>query len=58
MTDFFDLEPLYLNPDARPRDRARDLISRMTLAEKVSSVLMDSAAIERLGVPADRKSVV
>jgi len=52
LTDFFDLEPLYLNPDARPRDRARDLISRMTLAEKVSSVLMDSAAIERLGVPA------
>ena len=52
MTDYSDLEPLYLNPDARPKDRARDLISRMTLAEKVSSVLEDSAAIERLGVPA------
>ncbi len=52
MTDTSDFEPLYLNPDARPRDRARDLISRMTLAEKVSSMLDDSVAIERLGVPA------
>ncbi|MBG0788533.1 MAG: glycoside hydrolase family 3 C-terminal domain-containing protein [Anaerolineaceae bacterium] len=52
MTDTSDLEPLYLNPDARPKDRARDLISRMTLAEKVSSVLDDSVAVERLGIPA------
>lgn len=52
MTDYSDLEPLYLNPNARPKDRARDLISRMTLAEKVSSVLDDSVAVERLGIPA------
>lgn len=52
MTDYSDLEPLYLNPEARPKDRARDLISRMTLAEKVSSMMEDSAAVERLGIPA------
>jgi len=52
LTDYSDLEPLYLNPDARPKDRARDLISRMTLAEKVGSMMEDSVAVERLGIPA------
>ena len=52
MTDYSDLEPLYLNPEARAKDRARDLISRMTLAEKVGCMMEDSAAVERLGIPA------
>lgn len=44
-------EPLYLNTDAQPRERAEDLINRMTLAEKVSSMVADSPAVERLGIP-------
>jgi beta-glucosidase len=47
-----DPGPLYLNTDASPRDRAEDLISRMTLAEKVGSMVADSPAVERLGIPA------
>ncbi|HCU57980.1 MAG TPA: glucan 1,4-alpha-glucosidase, partial [Anaerolineaceae bacterium] len=48
----FDPKPLYLNPDALPRERAEDLINRMTLAEKVASMVADSTAVERLGIPA------
>ena len=33
-------------------DRARDLVSRMTLEEKISQMVHDAPAIERLGVPA------
>lgn len=47
----FDSEPLYQNPDLSARERAADLISRMTLAEKVASTLADSPAVERLDVP-------
>ena len=32
--------------------RAKDLVSRLTLEEKVSQMLMDAPAIERLGIPA------
>ena len=42
----------YLNPGAPIEDRAHDLISRMTLEEKVSQLMNDSPAIDRLGVPA------
>ncbi|MBN1555998.1 MAG: glycoside hydrolase family 3 C-terminal domain-containing protein [Phycisphaerae bacterium] len=45
-------DPVYLNPDAPLADRVEDLLSRMTLEEKVSQMLFDSPAIERLGVPA------
>ncbi len=51
MAEFTDLDPLYLNPDAPPRDRARDLIARMTLAEKIGSMMDDSPGVERLGIP-------
>jgi beta-glucosidase len=34
------------------RERARELVARMTLAEKVSQLMNASPAIERLGVPA------
>ncbi len=46
-------EPIYLNPEYSPVERAIDLVSRMTLAEKAAQ--MDSSrppAIPRLGVAA------
>ena len=33
-------------------ERARELVSKMTLAEKVSQLKYDAPAIERLGIPA------
>ena len=45
-------QPLYKNPSAPMEKRADDLLSRMTLEEKVSQLMNDSAPIERLGVPA------
>jgi beta-glucosidase len=43
---------LYKNPSAPLDRRVEDLLSRMTLEEKVSQLTNDSAAIERLDVPA------
>jgi beta-glucosidase len=43
--------PLYLNPDAPLDARVADIVSRMTLEEKVSQTLYNAAAIERLGIP-------
>ena len=43
--------PAYLNPDLPPRERAADLVSRMTLEEKVGQMINTAPAIERLGVP-------
>ncbi len=43
--------PPYLNPDFAIDRRVEDLISRMTLEEKVGQMLYDAPAIERLGVP-------
>jgi beta-glucosidase len=42
----------YQNPKLSPEKRAADLVSRMTLEEKVSQTMNASAAIPRLGVPA------
>jgi beta-glucosidase len=42
----------YLNPDLDFEARARDLVSRMTVEEKVSQLMNQAAAIPRLGVPA------
>jgi beta-glucosidase len=39
------------NPDLELELRVEDLVSRMTLDEKVSQLTSDAAAIERLGVP-------
>jgi beta-glucosidase len=44
--------PLYQNPSASVEKRVDDLLSRMTLAEKISQLMNDSAAIPRLNVPA------
>lgn len=44
-------QPLYLNPDA-PRDaRVHDLLSRMTLEEKLSQLVHNAPAIPRLNIP-------
>ncbi len=42
----------YLNPDLPPEQRAADLVSRMTLEEKVLQMQNAAPAIPRLGVPA------
>jgi beta-glucosidase len=44
--------PDYLNPRLPVERRAGDLVSRLTLEEKVSQMMSKSAAIERLGIPA------
>ncbi|MGC9350047.1 MAG: glycoside hydrolase family 3 C-terminal domain-containing protein [Anaerolineae bacterium] len=45
-------EPLYLDPERPVEDRVADLVSRMTLEEKVSQMVHAAPAIERLGIPA------
>ena len=42
----------YKNVNLSAQERAEDLVSRMTLEEKVSQLSYNAAAIERLGVPA------
>ncbi|MBS1727056.1 MAG: glycoside hydrolase family 3 C-terminal domain-containing protein [Armatimonadetes bacterium] len=42
----------YLNPSLSVEVRAKDLVGRMTLAEKVSQMVHGAKAIPRLGVPA------
>jgi beta-glucosidase len=44
--------PAYLNPCLSPKERAADIVSRMTLEEKVSQMVNSAAPIPRLGVPA------
>lgn len=43
---------VYMDPGATPEERAADLVSRMTLAEKVGQMQDNAPAIPRLGVPA------
>ncbi|RIJ13726.1 beta-glucosidase [Henriciella mobilis] len=40
----------YMNPDLSPEERAKDLVSRMTLEEKASQMYDKAAAIPRLGI--------
>lgn len=44
--------PAYRNPELPIETRTADLISRMTLDEKISQMSSGAAAIPRLGVPA------
>jgi beta-glucosidase len=44
--------PPYRNPDLPLEERVNDLVSRMTLDEKVSQMIYEAPAIERLGIPA------
>ncbi len=41
----------YLNPDLPVDERVKDLVSRMTLEEKISQTIYAAEAIPRLGVP-------
>lgn len=43
--------PPYLNPGLSVEERVDDLISRMTLEEKISQMRYDAPAIERLNIP-------
>jgi beta-glucosidase len=43
--------PIYKNSASPIQDRVADLVSRMTLEEKVSQMGFDAPAIERLGIP-------
>ena len=45
-------QPLYLDPKAPLGQRVDDLVSRMTLEEKISQMQNNAPAIPRLGVPA------
>jgi beta-glucosidase len=44
--------PAYLNPDLSFEARADDLVSRLTVQEKISQLMNAAPAIPRLGVPA------
>lgn len=44
--------PAYKDQSLSFEERAKDLVSRMTLEEKVSQMLFNSPAIPRLGIPA------
>ena len=44
--------PLYKNPELPIEARVDDLLSRLTLEEKVAQMMNATPAIERLGVPA------
>jgi beta-glucosidase len=44
--------PPYLNPDLTPEARAGDLVSRMTLDEKVLQMQNGAPALDRLNIPA------
>ena len=45
-------KPPYLNPDLPAEQRAADLVSRMTLEEKVLQMQNSAPALDRLGIPA------
>ena len=44
-------EPIYTDPSRSFEERARDLVGRMTLEEKVQQMTNAAPAVERLGVP-------
>ena len=43
--------PKYLDESLSFEERAKDLVSRMTVEEKASQMVYTAAAIERLGIP-------
>lgn len=43
-------QPVFTDPSASPRERAEDIVGRMTLEEKVSLMLYNSPEIPRLGI--------
>lgn len=51
LAPLFAQQPLYQNPGAPLERRVEDLLGRLTLEEKVSQLMNDSAAVDRLGIP-------
>lgn len=47
---FVNAQEPYKNPALSPDERARDLLSRMTLEEKLSQMRNNASAIDRLGI--------
>ena len=47
-----ETKPAYLDESLSFEERAKDLVSRMTLEEKVTQMLHGAPAIPRLGIPA------
>jgi beta-glucosidase len=45
-------DAVYLDPDQPIADRVKDLVGRMTVEEKISQMVYNAPAIDRLGVPA------
>lgn len=43
--------PVYLNDNYSFEERAKDLVSKMTLEEKVNQMVFRAPAIPRLGIP-------
>lgn len=43
---------VFADASAAPEERAEDLVSRLTLEEKIGQLMHDAPAIERLGIPA------
>jgi len=43
---------LYLDETRDVKERAKDLVGKMTLEEKASQLRYDAPAVERLGIPA------
>jgi beta-glucosidase len=46
-----NLNPVYKDPTRSIEERVDDLVSRMTLEEKISQMVYDAPAIERLSIP-------
>jgi beta-glucosidase len=42
----------FQNPDLNIEERANDLVSRLTLEEKINQMINQTPAIKRLGIPA------
>ena len=42
----------YQNPSFSPKERAEDLVSKMTVQEKMSQLVHNAPEIKRLGIPA------
>ncbi|RPJ86099.1 MAG: hypothetical protein EHM18_07955, partial [Acidobacteria bacterium] len=51
MITTFAQTPPYLNPDLPVDQRAKDLVSRMTIEEKIAQLNYAAPAIPRLNVP-------